>query len=96
MASDEQFYADAAQQRLRELDAMRMRVQSNLQTSLSENDRESAAEEIEQIASIDARKNHLIALAQSEANRNQPAPPRRTDACNPSGPTSWITRTPIT
>jgi hypothetical protein len=72
MASDDEFYVDAAQQRLRELRAMRMRVQANLQTSLSENDREAAAEEIEQIASIDSREAALIALAQREVNRTTP------------------------
>jgi hypothetical protein len=72
MGTNDEFYAGAMRQRLNELDAERMRYQADLAVSLSDNDQRAASEEIEHIASIDARRNHLIALAQSEAARNQP------------------------
>ena len=72
MGTNDDFYAESMRQRLNHLDAQRLRYQADLSVSLSENDHASAAEEIEHIASLDARKAHLIALAQSEAARNQP------------------------
>src|SRR5713101_8077613 len=80
MGTNDEFYADAAQQRLNELNAERMRAQHDLAISLSQGDREAAGREIQDIADIDAKQANLLALAQREADRNQPPPARRHDA----------------
>jgi hypothetical protein len=76
MANNDEFYANAAQKRLNQLDAERLRAQHDLAVSLSQNDQDSAAIEIDTIAEIDAKRGNLIQLAQREIARNQPSPPQ--------------------
>jgi hypothetical protein len=72
MASNDEFYASAANKRLNQLDAERLRAQHDLAVSLSQGDEDAAAGEIDTIAEIDAKRANLIQLAQREVARQNP------------------------
>jgi hypothetical protein len=72
MASNDDFYANAAQKKFNELAHQRLRAQHDLAVSLSDGDEFAAANEIETIAEIDAKQANLIALAQREVARQNP------------------------
>jgi hypothetical protein len=71
MADD--FHTESARKRLAYLDAQRQQVVANLAISKNDNDHDSAAEEIQQIANIDAQRNNLINLHQQYEASQRPA-----------------------
>src|ERR1700732_931307 len=80
MGTDEEFYANAAQKRFNEINQQRLRAQHDLALSLSQGDEDDASREIQQIANLDSEQANLVALAQREVARNQPAAAPSEDA----------------
>jgi hypothetical protein len=69
------FYLDAAKQQLAMLDAERAATLADLATHRVNQDRESAAGCVQQLANIDAQRQNLRALADQYVASQQPPPP---------------------
>jgi hypothetical protein len=67
------FHTESARKRLAYLDAQRQQTLANLAISKNDNDYESAAEEIQTIANIDAQRTNLINLHRQYEESQRPA-----------------------
>jgi hypothetical protein len=73
--ADQDFKAQAAQQRLKVLQAARQQVAANISRYEAEGDLDSAADEMQAYANLETEENNLISSYQRHVARNTPREP---------------------